>query len=1156
MGKSWTQDMFNRGENDMLKQGGVIVLGLLWGAIAAADDIEKNFRNPPDATRPYCYWYWLNGDITKDGITKDLEAMAKAGIQQAMIGNIEGGGPVKMFSPEWYALTRHALKEAGRVGVGIMMFNAPGWSQSGGPWIKPEQSMRRITWNEVPAQGGTFSGKVRPDVQPLVQDVAVLAVPRKKTVSIKGSLPPDQGEALSLAASSWIWHPDEEGASGAAAGVKYFRRVIQVEIATLGAARMLVSADNSYTLWINGQEAHRGSEWNAPDEIAIKTYLKQGDNVIALAVNNSEPSPAGLIAAVKLHFTDGKTQTMGTDGSWLAGVNEVDGWRDAQKNPEGWKTARVMGPVGMAPWGLSALGKNGSLCFQYTEPFKARALSVRGDIDATLYAVKDGKRVVVANVQSAGSNGDTDFQPDGPRVFSFKEFTAQEFELKPCNLPLDAVELTSAPRVAQVIEKQMGRMHPTPSPTWESYQFKDSVEPDDASTVVHQKEILNLTDKLATNGLLTCELPAGDWTILYFGMVTTGKQNGPAPEEATGLEVDKMSKSLIEYHFNSMFGKLLKELTPEEKKAWKGVTIDSYEKGAQNWTDGFEKEFKKRAGYDPIKLLPVMTGRVIDSAKASDQFLWDLRRTVADMIAEYYVAGLGEVAHKHGLTTWCENYGHWGFPGDFTIYGRYSDEIGGEFWSNNSLGTIECRAASSTAHIYGKRRVYAEAFTSGLDLGHHPYLIKRRGEELFCEGINQFVLHVVAHQPRDGVPGKNPGFGTAFHRNTPWFNTCRDWVRYLQRIHFMLQQGNPVADVAVYIGDFAPQMTGPANPVPAGYDYDFMGSDAILNNLDVKNGKWVVYDEKDRKRIAASYALLALPESGYTRPQVLKRLEALKKAGGKVVPASPVPVKSLQEAGVAPIVSETTCGLRWKARQLEDGMLFFLANFEATGTFEAKLRVTGKVPELFNPVTGEIRKIARYKAEKDGTRICINVNDLSDSFFVIFREKQQAASVVKVQAEGKDVGPAELALYYDVKNRLTAEAGRKGVYTLTLSDGTEKRVRIDKDPESLLLSGAWMTSNKDEQGFSVNKEITFIVPADFGKGQKILLDLGSVEVMAKVTLNSNEFATLWMPPFVLDVTDAVKRGENKLSVLVTSTSQGKPKLGEVKLRTVSGGKCQ
>lgn len=1136
-----------------MKRTLAILSVVLFAPLAAlkADDLDASFRNPPETTRPYCYWYWLNGDITKEGITKDLEAMARAGIQQAMIGNIEGGGPVKMFSPEWYALTRHALREASRVGVGIMMFNAPGWSQSGGPWIKPEQSMRRITWNEIQTKGGKFSGKVRPEVRPLVQDVAVLAVPRKEFVSLHGSVPPDHDKELSLAGASWIWHPDEDGATSAAAGAKYFRRVIRVDASTLRTARMLLSADNAYTLWINGQEVHRGSEWNAPDEMSIKEYLKQGDNVIALAVNNSEAGPAGLIAAAQLQYADGKAQTVGTDGAWLAGTSEVAGWRDAVGNPKGWLASRVMGPFSMAPWGLAARGKNGALLFRHTEPFTARALSVRGDIHATLYAMKDGKKEVVADVRSAGSNGDTDFLPDGPRVFSFREVTAQEFELKPCSLPPDSVELTSEPRVAQVIEKQMGRMHPTPSPTWESYQFSNTIEPDDASTLVKQSEIMDLTGKLAADGTLTCELPAGEWTLIYFGMVTTGKQNGPAPAEATGLEVDKMSKSLIEYHFNSMFGKLLVELTPEEKAAWKGVTIDSYEKGAQNWTDGFDKEFKMRAGYDPIKFLPVMTGRVIDSAKDSDQFLWDLRRIVADMIAEYYVGGLGEVAHQHGLTTWCENYGHWGFPGDFTIYGRYSDEIGGEFWSNSHLGNIECRAASSTAHIYGRRRVYAEAFTSGLDLGHHPYLIKRRGEEMFCEGINHFVLHVVAHQPRDGVPGKNPGFGTAFHRNNPWFNECRDWVRYLQRIHYMLQQGNPVADVAVYIGDFAPQMTGPANPVPAGYDYDFMGSDAILNNLDVVNGKWVVYDEKERKRVAARYALLAMPESGYVRPQVLRRLDALKKAGGKVVPTSPVPLKSLQELGVAPILSEATCGLRWKARQLDDGMLFFLSNFAAAGTFEAKLRVTGKVPELFNPVTGEIRRIARYKAEPDGTRICIHVNDKSDSFFVIFRDKPRTASVVKVQAAGKEVGPGELALFYDEHDRLTAESAGKGIYSLVMSDGEEESVRLDRDPESLPLGGAWTTTNKDEKGFSVFKDLAFTVPADFGKGRKLMLDLGRVEVMAKVTLNGREFETLWMPPFVLDVTDVVKTGDNQLRVLVTSTSQGKPTLGDVKLRTVS-----
>jgi hypothetical protein len=186
--------------------------------------------------------------------------MAKIGIKQAFIGNIYGGGQVKMFSSEWYVLTRHALKEASRVGVGIMMFNAPGWSQSGGPWIKPEQSMRRIDWSEIEAKGGHFSQVVRPADKTNIQDVAVLAIPRKASVSIKGSVPPDQDDDLSLSSSSWIWHPDEDGAKTAAVGTKYFRRVIQVDVSNLNAARMIVSADNSYTLWINGKKWDRAKK--------------------------------------------------------------------------------------------------------------------------------------------------------------------------------------------------------------------------------------------------------------------------------------------------------------------------------------------------------------------------------------------------------------------------------------------------------------------------------------------------------------------------------------------------------------------------------------------------------------------------------------------------------------------------------------------------------------------------------------------------------------------------------------------------------------------------------------------------------------------------------------------------------------------------------
>ena len=446
----------------MMKRAVLILLVLAPTlSVASATDLEESFRNPPEETKPWCYWYWLNNDISKEGVTKDLEAMAKVGIKCAMIGNIEGGGPVKMFSPEWYDVTRHAFKEANRLSIELMSFNAPGWSQSGGPWIQPEQSMRRVSWQEYPAQGGTFSRKVRPAGIDESQDIAVLAVPRLDAVSIIGS--------------------------------------------------------------------------------------KQEK----------------------------------------------------------------------------------SLRFSHAEPFTARALVVHGKAKAKLYALRNGERQFIADIEALGGSDKTDFLPDEIETFSFKDTRAQTFELVPS--PNCRVVLTSEPKVAQVIEKQMGRVHPTPSPTWESYIFPDTVEPDDPVTIVKRESIIDLSDKISDDGVLTCDLPQGNWDIIYFGMVTTGTKNSPAPPEATGLECDKMSRQHIEYHFDSMFSKLLKTMTPAEKAAFKGITIDSYEKGAQNWTDGFAEEFERRNGYSPIALLPVMTGCVVDSARTSDQFLWDLRRTVADL---------------------------------------------------------------------------------------------------------------------------------------------------------------------------------------------------------------------------------------------------------------------------------------------------------------------------------------------------------------------------------------------------------------------------------------------------------------------------------------------------------------------------------------------
>jgi len=820
--------------------------------------------------------------------------------------------------------------------------------------------------------------------------------------------------------------------------------------------------------------------------------------------------------------------------------------------PDGMPASQDIAVLAMPRSGAFATAgtqKGGRLEFAHTTPFTARGLIVYGKAKGKLFAFKDGKRQLVADVDANGGKEKTDFLANAVETFSFEDVSARRFEFVPA--PKCKVVLTTEPRVAQFAEKQMGRMHPTPSPTWESYIFPDTVEPRDKDVIVKQAQVINLSGALRPDGVLDAELPEGNWLVIHFGMVTTGKKNHPAPPDGTGLECDKMSKAHTLHHFNGQFAKLLGMLTPTEKSAFTGITIDSYEVGAQNWTDGFAAEFEKRNGYDPIPLLPVMTGRVIDSARTSDQFLWDLRRSVADMIAENYVGGLREAAHKNGLTLWCENYGHWGFPGDFLVYGAYSDELGGEFWVvPKDRGTIECRAASSAAHIYGKRRAFAEAFTSKLRLEDHPYAFKARGEELFCEGINHFVLHVYAHQPSDGVPGKNPWFGTPFHRNTPWFSQAHGWTRYLQRCHYMLQQGNPAADVAVYIGDFAPQMIGPANPVPDGYDYDYIGSDAILRKLQVIDGEWVVYDEHAPNRIAARYKLLAMPKVKYIRPAVLKRLDALKAKGGKVVDAVPVTSGVLKDAGIAPVVHGASCTLRWKARELDNGMLFFLSNFEKAGPFVATLRSTGKVPELFNPVTGEIRRLARYTTHPLGTRITIDVNDPADSFFVVFRDKLSVPSVTKVECGGKSIATGELGLSYDEAGALVAETAIAGSYALTMSDGSQRTVVVEQPSRALDIKGPWQTASKDGGEYSVLRETTFDLPASFGKEQRVLLDLGTVSVMAKVTLNGKAFDTLWMPPFTHDVTEALVPGENALSVLVTSTSEGKPGIIDtVELRT-------
>lgn len=148
-------------------------------AMAPAQSLVDQFRTPPASARPWVYWFWLNGNITRQGITADLEAMKRVGIGGVLIMEVDQGaplGPVPFAGPEWRELFKHVVSEAKRLGLEVNMNDDAGWNGSGGPWITPEQSMQKLVWSEVEASGTGAVRLPQPEtVAGFYRDVKVLA---------------------------------------------------------------------------------------------------------------------------------------------------------------------------------------------------------------------------------------------------------------------------------------------------------------------------------------------------------------------------------------------------------------------------------------------------------------------------------------------------------------------------------------------------------------------------------------------------------------------------------------------------------------------------------------------------------------------------------------------------------------------------------------------------------------------------------------------------------------------------------------------------------------------------------------------------------------------------------------------------------------------
>lgn len=1002
--------------------------------------LESGFRTPPDSIQTSVYWYWISDNISKEGVINDLHSMKQAGINRAFIGNIGLDnvpyGKVKMLSDEWWEILHAALKTATELNIEIGIFNSPGWSQSGGPWVNANEAMRYLTASELRVKGPQKLNQKLEKPVDLFQDVKLIAYPAPKN-----------------------------------------------------------------------------------DQLVLNTL-------------NGKITSSPIVSDLE-KIMDGNQNT----GITLPVDSEFTFDMEAK-----------------LPFTARSLS-----VFSTEHPFLATAVIQVKETDGTFRTLSEFQ------INRSNPALNVGFKPYAPVVVSFPATTATSFRLIIKNAKpgsgLAEVVLSASPRVERYSEKTLAKMHPTPLPYWKDYQWPQQPESNDHSTVIDASKVIDISQNLKADGTLTWNVPEGDWIILRTGMTPTGTKNSPASPEATGYEVDKMSKKHVEKHFYGHMGEILKRIPAADRKCFKVVVQDSYETGGQNFTDDFIMEFKQKYGYDPIPYFPVYQGNVVGSELASDRFLWDMRRMVADKVAYDYVGGLRDISHKYGLHTWLECYGHWGFPSEFLMYGGQSDEIGGEFWSEGELGNIENRAATSCGHIYGKTKISAESNTcSGRPFSRYPAVIKQRGDRFFAEGINNTLLHVYISQPyEEKNPGVNAWFGNEFNRKNTWFSQMDVYTQYLKRTNYMLQQGLNVADVAYFIGEDAPKMTGITDPtLPVGYQFDYMNAEVIEKFMTVKNGLITLPH-------GTQYRIMVLPKLETMRPELLAKIKQLVFDGAVVLGPAPKRSPSLQNQPEADLQVQKLAtdlwgevdGVKIKSRKFGKGTVmngvsmekaFALINclpdcklpedrsihyghrtsgngeiyFVTNQTAETKLispefRTSGKQPELWEATTGYMRKLPAYEQKKTTTIVPLKLEPY-ESVFVLFRT--QAG---KISAGGVKANYKEPESVIDLKGPWTVQFN-------AAQRGPEKPVTFDTLQD-------WKASSDDRIKYYSG---TAIYNCKFNMSQltenkQIIIHLGQVSAMAKVTVNGTYAGGVWTAPYRLDITKLIKNGENVLQIEVVNT---------------------
>jgi hypothetical protein len=686
------------------------------------------------------------------------------------------------------------------------------------------------------------------------------------------------------------------------------------------------------------------------------------------------------------------------------------------------------------------------------------------------------------------------------------------------------------------------------------------------------KQVINVS-KYFKNGKLDWKAPAGEWTILRIGYTPTNAEVSTSSGKWQGKVIDYLSEKNFNRYWDTHVDPLLKAIGPMAGKTLKYLQTDSFEAGGLNWTEGFEKEFIKYRGYDPTPYLPVLAGKIIENRDVSNRFLSDLRKTLGELIAEKHYGTFAKRAREYGIGIQPESAGPHAGPFDGLKNYGYSEIMMSEFWSPSPhrprpIDRFFVKQAASAAKIYNKRLVGAESFTT---IGPHWNDVmwsdmKPSADHEFCAGLNLVYLHTFTASPKAmGLPGQEYFAGTHFNPQVTWWNYSTAFIQYLTRCHYMHQTGTSVADVLYYYGDHSPNIgrykeDDPAGALP-GFDYDLINEDRLLA-LEAKNGLITLPH-------GVSYRVLVLPNHKTLSLAAIRKIESLVKSGAVVIGNKPVTTASLvkypgsdvtlktiadnlwgnslenygeRKTGAGKIVWGKTaaeylrsagvhCDLEITEREPDSkydfihrtadsaDYYFISSQNKAASKVTVAFRVTGKQPELWNPVTGETSPAQSF-SQKDGRTFIDLQFDPYGSVFVVFKQnittKQQGTATSNyLNLEPQTTLHGAWQVAFDTKWGAPANAAF-----------TELTSWTDRNEEGIKFYSGKAVYSKS---FDVKNAIV--------NSEQVFLDLGEVKDIgiAKVTLNGKELGILWAPPLRVAVKGILKEKDNKLEIEVVNT---------------------